>query len=189
MPHTLLETPRLRLREFDMSDADRLTALDSDPQVMRHISKGAPTPREVIVGKVLPAWLAFYSQPRPIGFWAVELRSGAFVGWFHLRPDRISAPEMELGYRFARHAWGQGLASEGGRALLTAAFENPDCGTISARTLVANVASQRVMERCGLRFEENFIFPASLLPTWSEEERRAVKYSISRSEWLGRCAK
>jgi RimJ/RimL family protein N-acetyltransferase len=184
MQGILLETRRLRLREFDMSDADRLVELDSDPEVMRYISKGLPTPREVIVDKVLPAWLEFYSRPRPIGFWAVELRQGSeFLGWFHLRPDRMSPPELELGYRLVRRAWGKGLASEGGRALLAAAFEDSDYAAISARTLVTNLASQRVMQKCGLSFEQHFVYPARMLPTWSEEERRAVKYSVTRAVW------
>jgi len=184
MTGTLFETPRLRLREFAMDDVDRLTALDGDPEVMRHISHGIATPREMFVEDVLPHWLQLYAQPRPIGFWAVELReTGRFIGWFHLRPDRFSPPEPELGYRLVRRVWGRGLATEGGRALVAAAFERLACDSISARTLVVNVASQRVMENCGLRFEHEFVYPASMLPDWSEEERRAVKFSITRGQW------
>jgi RimJ/RimL family protein N-acetyltransferase len=184
MTGTLLETPRLRLREFTLDDVDRLTALDSDREVMRHISHGIATPREVFLADVLPHWLELYAQPQPIGFWAVELREdGRFIGWFHLRPDRLSPPEPELGYRFVRRVWGRGLASEGGRALVAAAFERLACDSVSARTLVVNVASRRVMENCGLRFEHEFVYPESMLPAWSEEERRAVKYSITREQW------
>jgi RimJ/RimL family protein N-acetyltransferase len=184
-PGTLFETPRLRLRAFVMEDVERLTTLDSDPEVMRYISHGIATPREAIRDKVLPGWLGLYAQPRPIGFWAVELREdGQFIGWFHLRPDRLSPPEPELGYRLARRVWGRGLASEGGRALVAAAFDRLPCHTISARTLVVNEVSQRVMQNCGMRFEHEFTYPADMLPMWSEEERRAVKYSVSREEWL-----
>jgi RimJ/RimL family protein N-acetyltransferase len=189
MASTLLETPRLRLREFAADDVDRLTALDSDPEVMRHISHGVATPREVIRDDLLPYFLELYSRPRPIGFWAVELRdSGQFVGWFHMRPDRLSPPEPELGYRFVRSAWGRGLASEGGSALISATFESLACDSISARTLVVNLASQRVMQKCGMSFEHEFVYPVRMLPTWSEEERRAVKYSIRRDEWQGASA-
>jgi len=34
----LLETPRLRLRQFTVEDTDRLVELDSDPAVMRYIT-------------------------------------------------------------------------------------------------------------------------------------------------------
>lgn len=40
----VLETPRLRLRQFTPDDVDRLVELDSDPEVMRYITFGAPTP-------------------------------------------------------------------------------------------------------------------------------------------------
>lgn len=184
----LLQTERLRLREFGMRDVDRLAALDSDPEVMRYISRGVATPREVILTKVLPGWLAFYNQPRPIGFWAVErLQDDEFIGWLHLRPDLISPPQLELGYRFSRHAWGQGLASEGARALIDMGFGNLRCDVITARTLIGNRASQRVMQKCGLAFEGNFVYPPGMLPTWSEQERRAVKYSVRRKPLAGSC--
>lgn len=151
----LLQTERLRLRPFGVDDVDRLTALDSDAEVMRYISRGVTTPRDVILRKILPSWLALYEQPRPIGFWAVEQRADdEFIGWFHLRPDTISAPEMELGYRLFRHAWGKGYASEGARALIALGFEKLSCDVIPARTLLTNRASQRVMQKCGLTFEQ-----------------------------------
>ena len=151
---------------------------------MQFISKGESTPREVIEHKVLPRWLQLYSKPRPHGFWAVELlEPGTFIGWVHLREDRLSAPELELGYRFIRTAWGQGFATEISRALVATAFEAGVCEFVSARTLKTNLASQRVMQKCGLSFREEFLYSTELLPGWSEAERRAVKYGISRDEW------
>jgi RimJ/RimL family protein N-acetyltransferase len=42
----LLETGRLRLRRFGVDDVDLLVELDADPEVMRYVTFGAPTPRE-----------------------------------------------------------------------------------------------------------------------------------------------
>ena len=47
-PHTGLETERLTLRRLTEADADHLVALDGDPAVMRYLSGGSATPREVI---------------------------------------------------------------------------------------------------------------------------------------------
>ena len=41
-----LETERLLFRRFTEDDADNLVELDSDPEVMRFITGGRPTPRE-----------------------------------------------------------------------------------------------------------------------------------------------
>jgi RimJ/RimL family protein N-acetyltransferase len=83
----LLSTARLTLRRFTPDDADLLTDLDSDPDVMFWITGGRPTPRTEIIDDVLPAFLDYYRNGDRWGFWAVEERAtGKFVGWFHLRP-------------------------------------------------------------------------------------------------------
>jgi len=163
--------------------------LDSDPEVMRHISYGQPTPRERYELEILPRWLALYEESPLLGYWAAELRADdEFVGWFHLRPDRFDAGEQELGYRLRRAAWGQGFATEGGRALVAHGFARVGAGKISARTLKANRSSQRVMEKCGLVCECDFVYPEDVLAGRSVEERAAVKYSITQSAWLARPA-
>jgi RimJ/RimL family protein N-acetyltransferase len=185
----LLETPRLRLRRFHRADIDRLVELDSDPEVMRHISYGVPTPRERYEREILPRWLALYDSAPLLGYWAAELRDGGdFIGWFHLRPDRFDAGEQELGYRLRRSAWGRGYATEGGRALVAHGFERVGAAKITARTLRANGGSRRVMEKCGLAYECDFVYPEDVLAGRPEDERAAVKYSITRSSWRPRPA-
>ena len=180
----LLETPRLRLRRFGAADLDRLVELDSDPEVMRYITYGVPTPRERYETEILPRWLALYEASPLLGYWAAERHDGGeFVGWFHLRPDRFDTGEQELGYRLRRSAWGQGYATEGGRALVAHGFERVGAAKISARTLRANRGSRRVMEKCGLAYECDFVYPEDVLAGRPEGERAAVKYSITRSAW------
>jgi RimJ/RimL family protein N-acetyltransferase len=180
----LLETLRLRLRQFTAEDADLLVELDSDPEVMRYITYGAPTPRETYVDDILPYWLEIYRQTPLLGYWAAEdCRSGDFQGWFHLRPDRIDAGEQELGYRLRRASWGHGLATEGATALIEHGFVRVGTEKISARTLAANRGSRAVMKKCGLRYERDFIFPQDVLEGRGALERAAVKYSITRSQW------
>lgn len=183
-PVILLSTSRLRLRQFTIDDVDNIVALDSDPDVMRYITLGQPTPRATIEQRVLPLWLKFYESGGHVGFWAAELiPSGEFIGWFHLRPDRFEPEQQELGYRFHKRYWGQGLASEGGRALIHDGFTVSKLAVISARALQANIASQRVMQKCGLTFECEFVYPEHILRGGTEEQRRAVKYSVRRDQW------
>ena len=175
----LLETERMYLRRFRSEDAQLLFDLDSDPEVMRFISKGPPTPMPRIQNEFIPRFLDYYSQSPPRGFWAAHLgESNEFIGWFHLRPDKISPEEMELGYRLRRNAWGRGLATEVSRALVRNALGQWHYPKVCARTLAGNFASRRVLEKAGLSFECDFIYGAEVLPGWSAEERRAVKYSV-----------
>src|SRR5947209_2713450 len=119
-----LETERLVLRRFTPEDVDAVVELDSDPEVMRYITGGAPTPREEIEQEYLPSWLGYYARFAGLGFWAAqEKATGEFIGWFHFRPPDGHAPDdVELGYRLRRAAWGKGYATEGARALIARGF-------------------------------------------------------------------
>lgn len=183
-PPILLETARMFFRELRPADLPLLLELDQDPEVMRFISKGVPTSRATYEQDYLPRMLSYQDRNPPRGFWAAHRRAGGeFIGWFHLRPDKITPEEMELGYRLARKAWGAGLATEGSRALIEKGFGEWDCDKISARTLVVNLASQRVMQKAGLVFEHAFRYGEDLLPGWTEVERSAVKFSLTRAAY------
>ena len=185
----LLETQRLHLRRFTFDDVDRLVELDSDPEVMRYITFGAPTPREVYAEIILPRWFAIYRDAPLLGYWAAEERDGhEFHGWFHLRPDRIDVGEQELGYRLRRASWGRGYASEGACALIDHGFLRVGAGKVSARALAGNQGSRRVMEKCGLEFERDFEYAEDVTAGRAPADRAAVKYSITRSQWHARRA-
>lgn len=127
-----LETGHLTLRRFTAADEDNLFELNSDPEVMRYLGDGKPTPREVIRNEVMPYLLGFYEQFGGFGFWAaVEKATGQFLGWFHFRPAADGA--IELGYRLRRSAWGKGYATEGSRALIRKASPNSACSAWSRR--------------------------------------------------------
>ncbi|MBF8194209.1 GNAT family N-acetyltransferase [Nonomuraea sp. K274] len=177
--HIYLETDRLILRRFTESDADDLFALHNDPEVMRYLNGGKPTPRDTITGETLPRFIAG-------GFFAaIEKSSGAFLGWFHLRPGRDGpADEPELGYRLHRPAWGKGYATEGSLALIGKAFGEMGARRVYARTMSVNAGSRRVMEKCGLRFVRTFFEDWPDLIDGSDQGE--VEYELLRSEWAAR---
>jgi RimJ/RimL family protein N-acetyltransferase len=180
---TFLETERLQLRRFTDDDVANLVELDSDPEVMRFINGGRPTPPDEIASDVLPAFLRYYERYAGFGFWAaVERPTGRFLGWFHLRAAPESPPgEVELGYRLRKSAWGKGYATEGSRALIEKAFAELGVDRVFATTMVVNVASRRVMEKAGLKFVR--IFHQEWPDTIEGEEEGDVEYALTRSEW------
>ncbi len=178
-----LETDRLILRQFTEADVDALVELDSDPDVMRFINGGRPTPREEIHEDILPAFLAYYQRYAGYGFWAaVEKTTGEFLGWFHLRPPRGAGPgEVELGYRLRRSAWGKGYATEGSRALIRKGFTELGVQRVVAETMAVNAASRRVMEKAGLRYVRTFH------QQWPDriegDEHGDVEYALTKADW------
>jgi RimJ/RimL family protein N-acetyltransferase len=179
-----LETERMVLRRFTAADVDNLAQLDSDPDVMRFITGGRPTPRAEIEQEIVPAWLAYYQRYPGYGFWAaIEKSTGRFLGWFHLRPhpEHGLPDEPELGYRMRRSAWGQGYATEGARSLIRKAFTELGAERVYAETMAVNIASRRVMEKAGLKFVRTFHQP------WPDriegDEHGDVEYELRRADW------
>lgn len=149
-------TPRMVLRRFTPGDAPLVHALDADPEVMRYLSGGSPTPLALIEAEILPAFIASSADGR--GYWAAHAAAGgAFLGWFGLRPPADPAlPAAELGYRLRREAWGRGLASEGVAALVAHAFGTLALAQLTAITYEENAASRRVLEKAGFTLHRRF---------------------------------
>jgi RimJ/RimL family protein N-acetyltransferase len=177
-----LETERLRLREFTLDDVDNLVELDADPEVAKW-APDPPTTPDSVEKALRSHYLRFYEETPGFGFWAVEEKAtGAFIGWFHLRPDHgHAADEPELGYRFRRSAWGKGYATEGGRALIDKAFTEHGIRRVLAETAGFHTASRRVMEKCGMRLVREF--DAGYPPISEEDVLGDVEYAITREEW------
>jgi RimJ/RimL family protein N-acetyltransferase len=179
----LLRTTRMTLRQFSAADVDNLVDLDSDAEVMHFITGGIPTSRSEIEDVILPRWLRYCDDSPLIGFWAADdRRTGEFLGWFHLRPgDGHSADEPEIGYRLRRVHWGKGLATEGARALVDAAFTRSSAKRVLAETMFVHQASRRVMEKAGLRlvreFRADWPYP---IPG---DGLGDVEYALGREEW------
>jgi RimJ/RimL family protein N-acetyltransferase len=140
------ESERLVFRPLTLDDVDALVELNRDPEVMRFINGGRPTPREDVEATVVQSlghrWVA------------LDRSTNQFIGWFGLRPTGTN--EYELGYRLRREAWGMGFATEGARTLLATAFADQGARRVWAQTMTVNVASRRVMEKCGMRFVRTF---------------------------------
>jgi RimJ/RimL family protein N-acetyltransferase len=178
-----LETDRLVLRCFTEADVDNLFDLDRDPDVMRFINGGKPTPRDVIQNEVLPRFLHYYERFAGYGFWAaIEKATGEFVGWFHFRPQEGGRlDEAELGYRLRKSAWGKGYGTEGSRALIRRGFTQLGVQRVFASTMAVNVASRRVMEKAGLTLVRTFH------QSWPDyidgAEQGDVEYALRKADW------
>lgn len=154
----LLDTERLFLRHFHLLDAQPIQRVFGNPEVMR-FGEGPQTKEWV------DAWLRTclerYYKTLGFGPYAViEKQSREVIGYCGLFyfPDVNGQPEVELGYRLARAAWGQGYATEAARAVRDYAFQ-----TLSIRRLIAlidpaNHASVRVAKKIGMQYETDVMF-------------------------------
>jgi len=115
------------------------------------------------------------------GPWAVERRSdGLFLGFVGLASVHFNAhftPAVEVGWRFASEAWGQGYATEAAIASLAFGFDELGLEEIVSFTVPANQRSRRVMERIGMHRDPADDFDHPRLPAGSPL-RRHVLYRL-----------
>jgi len=145
----IVETDRLQLREIEEDDVDSLFALDSDPDVMRYVSDGKPRTR-IDIEHAIPRVRAYYKEHPGFGIWLAERKdTGKFIGWACLK--HLDNTEMiEVGYRLMKDAWNHGYATESAKSLIRFGLEERGLSRIVAVTHPRNMASQRVLEKCGL---------------------------------------
>jgi RimJ/RimL family protein N-acetyltransferase len=186
--HTVLETPRLTLRQFTEGDVGNLFDLNSDPEVMRYLTGGTPTPREEIRDQIIPVHLAVYDRLDRLGTWAAEsTASGEFLGWFHFRPGPdADITNVDLGYRLHRSAWNKGYATEGSRALIRMGFTELAVERVFAHTMTANTASRHVLEKCGLTLVRTVPYDGPFAIEGAEHGE--VEYALTKPEWEARTA-
>jgi [ribosomal protein S5]-alanine N-acetyltransferase len=142
-------TARLRIRPFEPGDAGPMMGVYGDAEVMRYIPGGALAD-EHAAQKIMDEQLVAHAA-RGYAYYAVELAAGGRIvgdaGFGRFEPTG----DVELGYTFARTAWGRGYATEAAAACLAAAFAGLDVPRIIAVADVENAASHRVAERIGMR--------------------------------------
>ena len=171
---TVLTTDRLILRAFRADDLPLYQALGQNPAVMQYLG-GLWTPERTLA--------AAEGANRSLiehgyGFLAVERRSdGAFLGIAGLSVEQWYPDDLQVGWRLSQAYWGQGYASEAGRAWLNLAFERTGRTRIISMADVPNRRSIAVMKRLGMGFDHE----ARLRD--GDEEFDAAIYAITAQQW------
>lgn len=154
-----LRTERLLLRPLTLEDAPAYWPLVSDAEVLRHTGErpceSLQQVRELLRDKPLTDYAA-----RGHGrLAAVTRHDGRLVGWCGLK-YLAELDEVDLGYRFVREVWGQGLATEAGAAVLHHGFHTLALQRVIGLVEPTNLASARVLRKLGLAFERTLMLPA-----------------------------
>lgn len=176
-----LETSRLVLRRITPDDLFDVFDYASDPEVARHVSwehhLTTEDSRQFISlveeryarGEVSPWGMIDRARNRLIG-------TCGYVSW---QPAHARA---EIGYALARRYWGRGLMTEAVREIIRFGFDRMQLNRIEAHCLLANTASERVMQKVGMTFE-GILREAMLV---KGQYRDLKLYSLLRREYFRR---
>ena len=170
-----VRTERLLLPRWLDSDREPFARLTADAEVMRFFPALLDRAQSDGLAARADALFDVYGY----GLWALErLDTGEFIGFTGLAPMPEGIPGaggVEVGWRLAPAAWGQGFATEAATAALRFGFDTVGLAEVNSITAVVNIRSRRVMERLGMHpageFDHPRLAPGSAL-------RRHVRYRL-----------
>lgn len=167
----VVHTERLVLRGLTDDDLDAWARLQADPRIAGWLG-GQPQDRED-AWRTLALFVGHWAL-RGHGQWAmVERATGALLGRVGLwQPE--GWPGLEVGWMVDADRWGEGFATEGGRASVDWAFTRLDVDEVISITTAHNLASRRVMAKLGLRDTGTIVHVRG---------HDQVCYRIRREEW------
>ena len=159
-----LRTQRLSLRRWTDDDRAPFAEMNADLEVMRYFPN-VMTKQEsdAMVDRIEQGF-----ENNGFGLWAVEI-DGRFAGFTGLNRTTFETPmgpHVEIGWRFASWAWGQGYVKEAARCVLDAAFAELGLTEVFSFTTEINHPSERVMQRIGMKRRTDFDFDHPNTPGW-----------------------
>ena len=147
-----ITTKRLVLRPASMRDADDMYSWCSDPQVARYVLWDAHTSIRT-TKNYLRYLIHQYRQGAPSTFVMEHRENGHAIGTIGFIWMDEQCRSCEVGYSMSRDYWNRGLMTEALQALIEFCFLKLKLNRVEAQHDVRNIASGRVMEKAGMRYE------------------------------------
>ena len=170
MLNKAIETERLLLRALDLSDAEGMFELDSNPNVHIFVGKKPVKHIEESVDQIKN--IQHQYKTFGTGRWAVVLKeTNEFIGWSGIKfiTNEINNHKdfYEIGYRFTEKHWGKGYATEAGKAFIDYAFNIMKVDALYAYADEGNQNSRKILEKLGLQYINSFEYEGEL-EVWYE---------------------
>ncbi len=165
-PFPVLTTERLTLRAVEKTDANEIFFLRSDNRVLQYLDK-APE-------KSVDETLAFIEriqkdQANNDGIlWGITLKDDPLIigsiGYWRMQKEHYRA---EIGYTLHPGQQGKGMMQEAMNAVLQYGFEAMKLHSVEANINPENIASMKVLEKCGFvkeaYFKENYYYDGKFI--------------------------
>lgn len=148
------DTERLQLKEISWDDLEAIHRLHSIPEVDEFNTLGIPKDLEETRILIKPMIEAQSKTPRESFTWKIILKeTDAFIGLAGMFPSNDKFKLGEIYYKLSPEFWGKGYATETAKALIRFGFDTLKLHKVEAGVATGNVASIRVLEKCGMTRE------------------------------------
>ena len=184
-PSPILLSEQLVLRAPALDDVDDLAHLANNAKVATMVSR-MPHPYTVADATAFVRRAANGGIGKAV-YAITKADNGHFLGCCGIEQDEKDPARAEIGYWLGEPYWNKGYATEAAQVLIDMAFRSGEIEMIDARCRAINVASRRVIQKCGFQFQGNGMTPSlamggSVAVEWYRLDRRT--WSSLRS-WGG----
>jgi RimJ/RimL family protein N-acetyltransferase len=175
-----LHTPRLRLRPARPADGWALFEASRTPAFNKYLMWSQPEDPYNAVRRMEAISIAHFSG-RMSAFSAVHVETGAWCALFRFMPYGQDPSVTEMGLWIHPNFWKSDYGTELTQACVSTALRLPQIRTLLAGTYPENLGAIKVLENCGLAYEET-------VPRRHEDGHfvSLLEHRIHRSEWLQR---
>ncbi len=136
-----------------MDDLDNLVKYGNNKNIAKNMTDKFPHPYTHEKGK---QFIEYTLQSFPSNILAIVV-NGETVGSIGVHPQTdIHRKNLELGYWLGEPFWGKGIITRAIPQMVEYGFKNWDVTRIFARPFGTNLASQKVLEKCGFKLEARF---------------------------------
>jgi RimJ/RimL family protein N-acetyltransferase len=171
-----LKSGNIKLRPLRLTDAKRIVELANNEKISRNLRDGFPNPYTLPDAE---SFLAKFTNQDPVTFFGIEY-NGEHVGNISLLPGQdIYRKSAEIGYFIGEPYWNKGIITTAVNLITKYGFKQLGIIRIHTGVFEYNIASQRVLEKCG--FIKEGVFRKSVYKQnriWDE-----VRYSKINPEF------
>lgn len=163
MSDYIITTERLGLRLWKQSDYTPFTEMCADPEVMKHF----PSVLKKDEANSLITRFNLHFEKEGYTYYAVDIletisNPPVFIGFTGLMMQTYESPftpNVDIGWRLMKTAWGKGYATEAAEACLTYALNTLEIKTIISVASNSNTSSINVMKKIGMFYSADFNHP------------------------------
>ncbi len=140
------------IRKWKISDAKDLSVALSNPKILKNLRDGLPYPYTEKDGEEYITAMLSADENNTFAF-AIALDDKVIGSIGIFRQENIHRQTGELGYYISEDYWGKGIMTEAVRQICGYVFENSDIIRIYAEPFAYNIASCKVLEKAGFKYE------------------------------------
>lgn len=173
-----LETDRLIIRRLTFNDVADMFEYASNPMVTKYLPWEAHKSIEDTMN-FLNMVLDSYKKGQVSGWGIVLKENSKLIGtcgyvWWQTENEKA-----EIGYALSPDYWNRGIVTEAAKEIIKFGFENMRLNRIEAHCVDKNIASERIMQKIGMKYE-------GLLRDFRKFKGKYCDfkmYSILKKEW------